>query len=160
MYFLFHSLWSITSAKLSRISIQLNKHVIVLQKGRNVMSIQSVCLHVCVCVCVWLVPVATVWLYQGGRLFESLCGLFLMLTSQCLVCLVVCVVWTRGYMGSVLIYPSTCAHGGCCETERTYLHTCVCVCFTLPCSSVGLRGSCVSIPVDVKQLNSTSLLGS
>ncbi len=136
MYFLVHSLWSITSAKLSRASLQLNKHVILLQKGRKV-DVVFVC--VWVCMCVWLVPVATVWLYQKERPFKSLCGLFLMLTSQCLV---VCVVWTRGYMRSVYMHVKcVCGHlsNYMCSWSMLWdwahmsSYVCVCVCFTLPC---------------------------
>lgn len=140
------------------------------KKTEELMSLECVCVFMCVCACVWLVPVATVWLYQWERLFESLCGLFLMLTSQCLVA---CVVWTRGYMGTVCVCVCTfvcicgCLSALMCACSMLWdwvqipavvylIHVAV----SSVCSTVGLPGSCVSIPVDVKQLNSTSLLGS
>lgn len=127
MFLIFHSLWNTTSTKLNRRSIQWNKHVSVFPTGQRANVLRAcigvyVCAHLCVCACVWLVPVATVWLYQWERLFESLCGLFFfMLTNQCFA---VCAAWTRGYTGTCM-----------CTHVRVYLQ------WSLPCMYVVCAGA-------------------
>lgn len=162
MYFLVHSLWSITSAKPSGISIQLNKHVTVLQKERKVLCPYSVC----VCVCVVGARSNSVIVPRGGMVsvpvwpfshanqpvFSGACCLNYGLHGVCVmrmyvnlcssVCVCACsILWDSTHISTQFVH---------------WLHIAVCC----GCSSVGLQGSCVSIPVDVKQINSTSLLGS
>lgn len=59
------------------------------------------------------------------------------------------------------VFLSSCAHS--VLWDRVHIFAVVClihVAVSFMCSLVGLRGSFVSIPVDIKQINSTSLLGS
>lgn len=124
MCFLLHILWSITSGKLERISLRKTNMAVYFHKDKDLMSLP------CVSACVWLVLVATEWLYQWERLFESLCGLFLMLTSRCWtgqsvfahVCLCVFAV-------SFLVYMCACI---CMLWD-----TCVCPCCCAVCVLVG-----------------------
>lgn len=129
MYFLVHSLWSITSAKLSRISIQLSKHVIVLQNGRKFWCPYCVCAPVRVCV--WFVPVAT----KRKSLFESLCGLFPHANQP--VFSGVCCLNQKLHGVYMCSWMCICGHLSVCMCARsvscTFLHVCVCVGFTLPC---------------------------